>query len=121
MATTTECICAQCGEEKDDNTGYCPICERDEHEDEQERRNLTDAALSPVVGEVTFTVPNLDACTTEPQALTVLSDTLSKLSMYASCCANAMRFRLRGEIGKAQVMDRKMQRLYDELPKWARW
>jgi hypothetical protein len=115
MATMTECICAQCGEEKDDNTGYCVDCEPVKHED------ALAARFNNAGGEVTFEIPNLDDCTTEPQALTVLSDTLSALSMYASYRASAMRFRLQGEPGKALIVEHKMQRLYSELPKWARW
>lgn len=82
---------------------------------------IKDEAASPVVGVITFEVPNLDDCTADPQALLLLSDALSVLSAYAYQRSCAMRARLKGEIAHALQNEKACERYYRDLPEWARW
>ena len=82
---------------------------------------VSEVATSPEVGVIAFTVPNLDDCTTDPQALDTLSVILGLLSAYSYTRATAMRARLHGDIEKALQCEKRCERYYQDLPEWARW
>jgi len=71
--------------------------------------------------EITFDVPNLDDASMDAADYEVLADTLRKLAMYATSKAAAIGFRKSGNIASALQHEARLERLYDDLPEWARW
>lgn len=70
---------------------------------------------------ITFEVPNLDDASVDPADLDNIATVLRLLADYAEIKANAMRYRLEGDILTAVRLERSCQRLYGKLPEWARW
>jgi hypothetical protein len=70
---------------------------------------------------ITFDVPNLDCESINPADYEQLAATLSLLADYANHKAGAMKFRLAGHIVAAQRIEASMERIYEQLPEWARW
>jgi hypothetical protein len=70
---------------------------------------------------ITFTVPNLDDASTDPEDYRELAQVLAILNVYALCKAEAMRKRLAGRIVAAADLDAENERRYKWLPKWAQW
>jgi hypothetical protein len=68
-----------------------------------------------------LSIPNLDDATNDPDELVHLATALSVLAAYADCKAIAMRFRLVGEIEKAQRSEKRCEMLFDMLPSSWRW
>lgn len=64
---------------------------------------------------------NLDALSIDPADLDNAAIVFDKLRQYASNKATAMRYRMAGEIGPAMHRERLCERIYNELPEWARW
>lgn len=67
----------------------------------------------------TFDVPNLDG--TWPEDLLELEKVFDTLRRYAGLKASAMGHRAAGDIVKATRMEETCERLYRQLPEWARW
>jgi hypothetical protein len=62
---------------------------------------------------------NLDAMPEEELFDTAV--VLDQLARYARARAHAMRFRAAGLEARAQHLERECERLYTQLPMWARW
>jgi hypothetical protein len=46
---------------------------------------------------------------------------LEQLAIYARTRVQALRFRAAGLEGKARNLERECERIYAQLPEWARW
>lgn len=68
---------------------------------------------------VTFEVPNLDC--EESEELLALQTVFMQLAQYCANKRNAMAFRLKGQIAEATMYENKCDRIYHDLPEWARW
>ncbi len=64
---------------------------------------------------------NMDCATTDPTDLEEYAATLKELVSYAHNKAAAMRFRIKGDLMTAANLEKICDRIYDELPEWARW
>jgi shikimate 5-dehydrogenase len=71
--------------------------------------------------DITFDVPNLDDASTEFGDYDNLADTLKLLAQYAKNKGDAMYARGAGGITRALDLEAKNERIYRQLPKWARW
>lgn len=68
-----------------------------------------------------FEVPNIDDCSIDPDDYEALARVFGQLSDYASLKASAMRARLKGDIQFAIRHENGCERIYKQLPEWARW
>ena len=64
-------------------------------------------------------IPNLDALA--PEELDAASLTFAELGVYAARKRLAIHARSMGDIAHAQRLERECDRIYTELPAWARW
>jgi hypothetical protein len=46
---------------------------------------------------------------------------LEQLARYARTRAQALRFRAAGLVARAEYLERECERIYAQLPLWARW
>ena len=69
--------------------------------------------------QITFEVPNLDC--QFPDELEALAPVLEKLANYSHLKAQAMRHREAGRIDIALRLESWCDRIYSQLPEWARW
>ncbi len=76
--------------------------------------------MPTIHGPITFEVPNLD-CMLDPEDLHAMAHVLAALSNYASWKSKAMTSRADGLINTALYCERQCNRIYEELPTWARW
>jgi hypothetical protein len=65
--------------------------------------------------------PNLDGLSINPTDLDTSGDVFDRLAAYARNKANAMRYRLAGDIPNALKVEKTLEMLYKSLPEWARW
>jgi len=68
-----------------------------------------------------FDIPNLDDVEASPQDYREAADVLLILADYLEAKGNARDFRLRGMIDAAQYCEQTANRLYQQLPDWAKW
>jgi len=68
-----------------------------------------------------FDVPNLDDLSVDPAELREAAVVLEKLARYARKKATAMETRMAGNIPAAMVHEVLLERIYKDLPEWARW
>lgn len=68
-----------------------------------------------------FETPNLDGLTTDPKDLDNAASVLASLSDYAKTKAKAIRARLVGAIATALLREAECERIYQQLPAWAKW
>jgi hypothetical protein len=64
---------------------------------------------------------NLDAIATDGADMFHVCHVLRDLAEYARVKSNAMALREKGHIRSAQEAEAHCERIYNELPKWARW
>lgn len=68
-----------------------------------------------------FDVPNLDCLSVNPNDLDAMELVFRTLAKYAKAKARAMRRRSAGLVASALVAEHRCERLYNQLPEWARW
>jgi hypothetical protein len=68
-----------------------------------------------------FDVPNLDDFSNDPTDYAALEVVFLSLSRYAQFKKRSMRSRLTGDMGHAVLCEKEMERIYNQLPSWARW
>ena len=72
--------------------------------------------------DIVLNVPinlNLDAM--NPDDLDTVADVFSNMGSYARLKSTAMRLRLNGDISEARKLEKWCEKLYQQLPEWARW
>jgi hypothetical protein len=73
----------------------------------------------PTMNDVEAGIPNLDCM--EFDDLLLAQAAFHKLELYTANKANAVAYRNLGNVHAALVAEQKCDRLYRELPAWARW
>ncbi len=87
----------------------------------ERRMNMNKELHKPPAELPLFEVPNLDGLSVDPDELLGASHVFYVLHEYARCKAGAMRHRVAGDINAARYLEAECDRLYNILPKWARW
>lgn len=64
---------------------------------------------------------NLDCLTTDADEMDSVAHALKLLAAYAKWKADAMRARAAGDIAYAVALERHLERMYADLPEWAKW
>ena len=68
-----------------------------------------------------FEVPNLDGLSINPADLYTAASVFGQLAAYAGHKADAMKHRMAGDIECATAHEKNCDRIYRQLPEWARW
>jgi hypothetical protein len=66
-----------------------------------------------------LSIPNLDGMVEED--LHDVADILEAAARYARSKARALVARAEGRLEAARLLERRCERAYNELPRWARW
>ncbi len=64
---------------------------------------------------------NLDGLSVDADAVEEMASVYQTLATYAQHKAKAMKARKAGDITSALTQERLCERIYNQLPKWARW